>query len=214
VKAIVKAANINGFGPFSQANTSGALVEYPPIQMTAPTSGLNTNEQQIEVDWTALTGSATGGATITSYNLQYDSGSNGVSWSDVVGAIPTFTGLSTVLSSQIAPGVTYQFKVRAANVHGYGAFSSIVSIKAAQTPSKMSSPVTSVDSVTGKLQISWNAPHDGSQTISSYLIEIADSMTSSWNQDSTNCPGSDPSSLSCLVPMNVLTAAPYNYVFE
>lgn len=161
VKAIIRAQNENGWSPYSDANTSGALVEYVPKKMATPTSGLATLESQIEVDWVALAGLDTGGATITSYNLQYDSGTNGITWIDVVGLTPAFTETSTILSSQITPGVTYKFKVRAANIHGFGDFSDVIAIKAAQKPSQMAAPVTSVDQLTGKLLVQWIAPHDG-----------------------------------------------------
>jgi hypothetical protein len=99
--------------------------------MTAPFSGIDTNQNQIHVDWTAPTALGTGGAAITSYNLQFNSGSNEATWTDVVGFNPAFTGLSTVISSTISPGLTYKFRVRASNIHGFGTFSDVFSIKAA-----------------------------------------------------------------------------------
>jgi hypothetical protein len=135
VKAVIKAQNINGWSSFSFPNSTGALVEYVPAQMNTPTNGLTTNELQIQVNWAALTGVNTGGSTITSYNLQYDSGSAGYVWTNVLGIIPQFTGLTTVLSSNIVKGTTYQFRIRASNIHGWGPFSNVVSIKTATIPS-------------------------------------------------------------------------------
>lgn len=76
---------------------------------------------------------------------------------------------------------------------------------------------TSIDSTTGGLKISWTAPNSNSYTISSYLIEIADSLTATWNADTTNCDGSSSTVMSnmyCIIPMSTLTSAPYGYLFD
>lgn len=137
-----------------------------------------------------------------------------MTWTDVVGFDPAFTHLTTTLSSYITSGVTYQFRVRASNIHGFGTFSDVVSIKAAQIPSQVSTPTTSIDNVSGKLKIEWSAPHDGYQAITSYLIEIADNTSATWTPDVAACPGTNPAVLSCLIPMSDLTSNPYNYQFN
>jgi hypothetical protein len=71
-----------------------------------------------------------GGSPITSYNLQYDSGTSGTTWTNVIGFSPVFTGTSTILSSNVAAGTTYLFRLRLANIHGWGEFSTSTSIKA------------------------------------------------------------------------------------
>ena len=99
------------------------------------------------------------------YNLQWDKGTSGISWYDLYGVVPTATLLSFTLTSEIYPGETYEFKIRAANIHGWGAFSTALKIKAAGIPSQVSTPVTSIDAATGHVKIQWTAPHDGSQLI-------------------------------------------------
>jgi len=128
--------------------------------------------------------------------------------------VPTSTLLSFTLTSDIYPGKTYGFKIRAANIHGWGTFGTVLNIKAAGIPSQMSAPVTSIDATTGHVRIQLTAPHDGSQSISQYIIEIADSTATNWTPDSSNCPGTNPAVLSCLISMNTLTSAPYNYAFD
>lgn len=99
--------------------------------MSAPTSGSSTSSSQIEVTWTALsTAAETGGASITSYHLQWDAGTN-TTWSDVVGLSPSYTSTSVILSTSIVSGNTYYFRVRAKNAQGWGSYSSTSSIKAA-----------------------------------------------------------------------------------
>jgi hypothetical protein len=79
----------------------------------------------------------------------------------------------------------------------------------------MTTVTTSIDATTGGVLISWTAPSSNAQPITSYLIEIADSLHASWYADTTLCDGSSStvmSTLSCVIPMNTLTSAPYNYL--
>lgn len=73
IYAKVRAHNANGYGAYSEQNLVGARIETEPIQMTAPTLVTATiTLTSIEVQWSALIGDDTGGASIDSYNLQYD----------------------------------------------------------------------------------------------------------------------------------------------
>jgi hypothetical protein len=102
--------------------------------MSAPARGTSTSSSQIEVTWTALTTSAeTGGASITSYHLQWDAGTN-TTWYDVVGLSPSYTSTSVILSSSVVAGNTYYFRVRAKNAQGWGSYSDVSSIKPQQKP--------------------------------------------------------------------------------
>jgi len=69
--------------------------------------------------------------------------------------------------------------VRASNIHGWGLFSDIKTIKAAQKPSQPVAVVTSIDAVTGKVKITWIAPHNGNQTLTRYKVEIRSTILSS-----------------------------------
>jgi hypothetical protein len=44
-------------------------------------------------------------------------------WYDLYGVVPTATLLSFTLTSDIVPGQSYQFRIRAENIHGWGSFS-------------------------------------------------------------------------------------------
>ena len=72
----------------------------------------------------------------------------------------------------IVPGTFYSFRVRAANIHGFGEFSETFSVKAAGIADQVLTVTTSIDVVTGGVTIDWVTPHDGSQEITSYLVEI------------------------------------------
>jgi len=120
-----------------------------------------------------------GGSQITSYNLQWDQATNGANWTNVIGFTPSSLVLTAKLTNGVTGGLTYGFRVRARNVHGWGAFSSVLYIKAAQIPDQMDTVSTSIDGLTGGVFIAWNKPHDGFQDIENYLIEIQTS-TGVW----------------------------------
>lgn len=219
VIAKVQAYNTKGWSSLSPANVAGATIETEPTAMSAPSNGASTSASQIEVTWSAISSSpANGGSTITSYNLQWDKGTAGTTWYDVVGYSPAYTGTSYILTTSITKGTIYQFKVRASNVFGWGAFSSTTSIKASQIPASLTtSATTSIDSTTGGVMISWTAPDNGGETLTSYAVEIADTTTSTWTADTTNCDGSNASVMSnlyCIIPMSTLTSSPYSLTFD
>ena len=130
------------------------------------------------------------------------------------GFSPYSTTLDVTLSTTIVPGESYSFRVRAANIHGFGEFSDTVVIKAAGIADQVLTVVTSIDSVTGGVIIDWVAPHDGSESITEYLIEIANTDDETFFEDTTDCGGSDASVTTCTVPMDTLTQSPFNLAFN
>ena len=104
--------------------------------MATPTKGSATDATYIQVQWTALSSAPqNGGSAVTSYNLQWDSGTAGASWTNLVGYSPSSTSVSYTLTSGITSGHSYQFRVRAKNVFGWGSFSSSTSIVSGAVPS-------------------------------------------------------------------------------
>lgn len=147
VVAQVQAQNSKGWGTLSTENSSGIKVETVPVTMATPTKGSATSASQVQVDWTAITdltsdSGGTDSTVIQSYNLQWDAGTNGGTWTDLLGVSPLSTVTTYTVSSGIVAGTTYKFQVRARNKYGYGSFSSIASITAALAPSASSSVTT------------------------------------------------------------------------
>lgn len=141
--------------------------------MLAPSQGSSTSETQIEVNWNALTGDNTGGVAILSYNLQWD---NAGVWADLQGDISSLSTALTYLkdSTGLTAGNSYSFRVRAYNVHGWGPFSSVATIKAASFPSQPSPPTVTLNNIL--VMISWNDPYANSGTINGYKVFISDNM--------------------------------------
>jgi len=186
--------------------------------MTTPASGGTTSETQIQVTWAALASPANGGSAILSYHLQWDKNTNGTTWYDLIGASPDSTVLTYTKTTGVSSGLNYKFKVRARNVHGWGAYSDAFSIGATGLPHPMVVATTTIDAATGGVKIAWTAPASGGLALDAYKIEIADSQaTPVWTVDATNCNGGAAPHFAnkyCIVPVSVLTAAPYNLAFD
>lgn len=163
----------------------------------------------MQVNWLQLVSPANGGSPIISYLLQWDQGTNGASWSTLVGLSPYSTTTTYTVTTGITSGHDYKFQVSGANIYGWGSFSSAVSVKAATVPSQMPVAVTSADASTGGVQISWSAPTStGGDAITAYKVEVADSLQANWYVDTVDCDGGFSSILSarsCIIPMLTLT---------
>jgi hypothetical protein len=107
-------------------------------------------------------------------------------------------------------GVTYSFKVEAHNSEGYSAYSTPVSILAAEVPDTPSIPSTTV--LESNVIIAWTAPDSNGSPISSYIIEIRD-HSGNYHLETVNCNGSTAAvwqAATCTVPLSVLIASPFS----
>lgn len=81
----------------------------------------------------------------------------------------------------------------------------------------MSEAVTSYDSTTGGVKISWTSPSSNYDTITAYNIEILDKANSAWSTETANCDGSNSiilANLYCIIPMTTLYASPFNLEYN
>jgi hypothetical protein len=63
------AHNVNGWGPYSNVNTNGALIQSLPFKMQTPSRDASSNTVKLLVNWVALVAPENGYSTILSYNL-------------------------------------------------------------------------------------------------------------------------------------------------
>ncbi len=82
---------------------------------------------------------------------------------ELVGFTSAFTSTSTIIAIGILSGSSYQFRYRAENVYGYGDFSDVITIKAAQVPSQMNAVTTSIENQ--YVKFAWSYPTDNSDTV-------------------------------------------------
>lgn len=134
--------------------------------MSAPTRLSTSTSTRFELQWTAP--ASDGGSTILSYFLEWDAGTNGVSWTEVVGYSPLSTATTYSVTGGtlgLTAGNSYGFRVSAYNIHGWGLKSSVASLKAAMKPSTITSITTSIDSISGDLVINWSTPNSNGDDI-------------------------------------------------
>ncbi len=110
--------------------------------------------------------------------------------------------------------LTYTFRYRVWNIHGWSPYSNTISILCSTWPAQpTSAPAVAVsDSI--NVLITWLKPDDGGNYISAYKIFIQ-KIDGSFSQELTNCDGSLSSTVTnwqCLIPMSVLWASPFNLV--
>jgi hypothetical protein len=113
--------------------------------MNLPVRDTITTELKLVVNWLPQNVPENGYIDIVSYNLQWDRGSQGATWYNLIGFDTASIATTFTSTETLAPGHWYQFKVRSQNIFGWSAFSDILLIKAATWPSDMSVVSTTVE---------------------------------------------------------------------
>ena len=138
---------------------------------------MGVGHEQVVITWSAPDN---GGSSILSYVIYWDNGDSNAELTELVGSPSQLTQTTYTVSDSIVPGVTYRFKVKAVNKWGSGIFSDVLQVLAASIPETISpAPTTSVDSLSGDLVITWNLPDKHGSDLSSYLVQIKNSL-GSW----------------------------------
>lgn len=167
--ARVTATNAIGEGEVGSLSLlTTVLAQVVPLQpATMPFRGSATNEAQIVVEWDTIIGLDTGGSAITSYNLQWDQGT-GTFGVDLAGASTEYLLTTYTLSSGPVAGGEYGFRYRAANKYGWGPWSEVATIAAADVPDQPAEIVSAIVDV--YVKFSWVAPDFKSSALTAYEI--------------------------------------------
>lgn len=216
MKVQVSAFNLYGWGPVSNTNTVGATVFDVPVQMAAPTRGAETQTTTIQVNWTPLTLiDSIRALTVLSYNLQWDEGTNGVTWTNLVGfSIDTRQTTFTAVTG-ITGGSVYKFRVRAKNLYGWGDFSQEVAITASQQPDPVATITTENDGT--DVVIRWSAPINNFAVITSYSLQVLETDGKTYADANTYCDEDADAILSarkCTISLTELRAAPFSLTYN
>lgn len=141
--------------------------------------GTATTSTQVEVVWSAVSGSADdGGAAVTAYLVYWDAGNGGSQGTWSLAATTDASTRRAVSTSAISAGTAYQFAVLAENVHGTGPLGTSVTILAATLPGAPSG-LTGGSATTSTVTFSWSAPaDDGGSTVTDYSVH--------WDQGSVS----------------------------
>ena len=172
IMARVKSRNAIGWSEaWSLESLVFATVEVEPTKMPPVVKGAATDQTQIEIDWTALAGDATGGSIIISYNLEWDRDGTQTTFEELVGQSQSYIQSSYTIAQGITVGESYSFRVRARNKWGFGEFSDPVLLDASYSPEPFDSPPVTTN-VGGNIRIEWTAPFDNGAEITKYEIVI------------------------------------------
>ena len=210
IVAQVRMQNNNGWSSLSSSSTNNPLVQVvphkpssPPVRVYSQLQPTDTNYGTVlTISCPELSGTDTGGSTITSYQIDYDSTGSG-NWITLGGSSPsslitmyTVTGLTN--------GQSYYARYRAQNIQGWGPYSDSSSLLVAEVPAKISPAATTANSGTD-ITIIWTQPTNGGSTITSYAVLFKTST--SGEVSITSCAPSSVSDLTCTVSMSdVITA--------
>lgn len=203
-----------GWSDLSDPNTNAnaakvqTLPHKPPsIPARDPTS----SDTQLVVNVAALVDPVTGGAAITSYNIQYDDASTGAIWTDLIGFASDSLALTVTVTSSIDVGSIYRFRYRGKNAFGFGEWSDPLLLYASRVPTQIATVTITNEDVL--VRISWSAPsYNGGSPILGYRIKVKQ-QDGSYSEQSTYCNGMDPTIRAnryCIIPMTSLVSAPYH----
>jgi hypothetical protein len=136
IVAKVAPRNSIGLGAYSSLNTAGILAQTAPLTPDSPTRNAASDQSTIIVNY-PYSSDNDGGSTILSLNLQWDGATGGVTWTTLIGESPYSTTDSytvTLAQDGSNEGLTYRFRVRALNIHGWSDTSEWALILAADVP--------------------------------------------------------------------------------
>lgn len=146
IQVKVRAKNANGWGVYSEVNTSGQVVNTLPQTMVPPTfifAGVTNTS--IQFSWVALTGTAKGGASVSIdyYEIEWNSGSGWTSLSSTIDP-----SLTTYTHTPLTPNTINKYKIRAINKYGAAlAFSPEITVLTAQKPDTPDPPTTALHDI-------------------------------------------------------------------
>jgi hypothetical protein len=124
--------------------------------MGIPRRGVLTDQNYIHIIWDELVGNDLRGGSISSYYLQWDQGTNGVDWADLIGLADPYLQLEYMATSgDIISGHDYQFRLKAQNEYGLSSsWSAVATITSNARPDPVTIPTTAIqDDV--NVRISW-----------------------------------------------------------
>lgn len=200
------AANSIGSGPYSDPSTSGSIIPQLPGQPPSPPTVVSgvTYGTTIQIAIAALTGNSyTGGATISSYNIQWDQGTS--TWTDL-----TYSLVLSATVNGLTLGTSYSFRYRAANVIGNGTYSSTLTVKAVSVPSQIATPNAIYTGTNNAyVKLSWATPASNGGTIDAYKVITFD-VGNSIEMTNAFCQEGVLPTTSCTVPMSSFWSTPFN----
>ena len=177
-----------GVGPWLDQGALTVTVTsiYPEAPVISATAQTGTS---VTLSWTAPNDN---GSSIIRYDAQYrEDGQSDDDWLDWVGSI-----VATATSVEIT-GLTnltdYEFRVRAVNGNGDGAWSNVLDASTLAAPNAPE-PATSSAQTGSSVTISWNEPNDNGSSLTGYKVQYRINGAGEW----TDWPSTLPMNLRTL----------------
>lgn len=168
IRVRLKSSNQFGYSDY-QEQTLQSKLRVVPHKMQPLTRNALTDPTVIVIDWLPLTSPADGDSPVLGYHVMWKH-SDSETWSDLV--YPDFPYIETTASAtqSLIEGDSYEFKVRARNVYGFGEFSDIQAIIASTHPERPNIVNTITDGL--KVLVSFEEPPSNGEAISVYTVEF------------------------------------------
>jgi hypothetical protein len=127
------------------------------------TKDASSTETTLTIIWSVLSGSLnTGNSAILAYEVYWDANTG------ITNILLLDANTLTHLVERLEPGLTYEFKVRARNIYGYGPFSDSSFLIPDAEPATMDAATTSL--VYPTVQIRFIEPYDNGREITAYQV--------------------------------------------
>lgn len=162
----IKATNVIGTGSYSPLSDGTALIVSAPSAPSPPIRNSASTRTTIVLDITAPTGQNTGGVPITGYDVYWNSGGTGTTFT-LYQQITTNTITVTTTERQ-----TYLFQVAATNEVGTGSNSATYQTVSAIVPPAPDSVTTEI--VSSSVKITWVQSDDGGSSITQFNVFVKD----------------------------------------
>lgn len=172
----------NQVGVDSLPSAEFLVADLPDTPTVAPTSGIATTATVLDIVISSVSGS--NGSPIISYGIQIDDGLGG-DFTELTGITIYNLNLEVSASTGIKVGRLYRVRYNALNKVGWGGYSPIGYILAAQIPDKPLAPTITINGINSIL--TWNLPiNQGSEIVAAEITLMPGSII-----DTVNCNGSD-----------------------
>jgi hypothetical protein len=129
---------------------------------------------------------------------------SGLDFVDLTGEEGNYQTASTFQTTAVTAGTSYELKVRALNLMGWGSFSDEFVIVTAKVPEKPNAPSTQIQ--VNNVRIAWTDPHLNSSPVQAYRVFVQNSQ-GVFAEDSVHCSGFKSAIITnkyCEIPMDYL----------
>lgn len=198
IKVRVRASNTYGPSDYSSTNVDSALVQSAPT-LDVSTVTLAKTMNSITATWTTSPSTQVGYgyATITKYRYRYKAAADSwpADWT-------TSTEVSALAShsytiGSLTPDTVYNFQVIAVNQYGNGPESpTTYTITTSNVPDAPAAPTVALDSSGTAINISFVAPANHNNTITSYTVKF-ETSTGTYSSLAGICTSNMVSTLAC-----------------